>query len=163
MERNRAGRGHDGVRDWLRAGRFTGDEIISKKGDAPATLAASTPRLQGTYVLALANTWFDGPILRRRRRARRQGDGVERLAGNASPASDLRAHSRIAASQYPRHLSRWRRLLWHERPRRCLYRRGVDLQGPRPARARAMDARGRAWLGPQGPTAAPLARGRPRS
>lgn len=52
---------HDGVRDWLRAGPFIGDETISKKGDAAATIAASTPRLEGTYYWPLQTHGSMGP------------------------------------------------------------------------------------------------------
>jgi nicotinate dehydrogenase subunit B len=52
---------HDGVRDWLRAGPFTGEEFITRKGDAAATFAASTPRLEGTYYWPLQTHGSMGP------------------------------------------------------------------------------------------------------
>ena len=93
MDRTAPAAGSDGVRDWLRAGPFTGDEVISKKGDAPATLPPRRARLAGHLLLALQSHALDGPVLRRRRRARRQGDSVERLAGTHACIRSARAFS----------------------------------------------------------------------
>ena len=57
-------------------------------------------------------------------------------------------------------LPRRRRLLRHERARRCRGRCGAAVEGGRQAGARAMEPRGRARLGPQGPAAAARARRR---
>lgn len=53
---------HDGVRDWLRAGPFVGDEVISKKGDAATVIAAAAgPKLAGTYYWPLQSHGSMGP------------------------------------------------------------------------------------------------------
>ena len=53
--------GHDRVQDWMRTGPFVADEIISTKGDARATLAASAERISGTYYWPLQTHGSMGP------------------------------------------------------------------------------------------------------
>ncbi len=111
----------------------------AKKATHRRPIAASTPRLEGTYYWPLQTHGSMGPSCA----VADVRDGKATVwtcfAGDASPAPDLRANPRTAAVQCPRHLSRRCRLLRHERPRRCLGRCRADVQGDRPAGARAMD------------------------
>ncbi|MBI3707986.1 MAG: xanthine dehydrogenase family protein molybdopterin-binding subunit [Proteobacteria bacterium] len=53
--------GHDGVRDWMRAGPFMADEGLTKKGDAGASLAGAAQRVSGTYYWPLHTHGSMGP------------------------------------------------------------------------------------------------------
>ncbi|SFI32786.1 CO or xanthine dehydrogenase, Mo-binding subunit [Bosea sp. OK403] len=53
--------GHERVQDWMRAGPFMADEVLSKKGDAGASLAASGQKLSGTYYWPLQTHGSMGP------------------------------------------------------------------------------------------------------
>ncbi len=53
--------GHEGVRQWMRAGPFAGDEVLAKKGDAAAVLAAAKDRLSGEFYWPLQTHGSMGP------------------------------------------------------------------------------------------------------
>ena len=96
---------------------------------------------------------LDRPVVRGRRRAPDGG-----TVWTASQATHRFLNVFAALVELPREklrvdLSRRRRLLRHERARRCRRRCRAALEGGRQARARAMEPRGRAGLGPQGPAA----------
>lgn len=53
--------GHDGVQAWMRAGPFTGDEVLIRKGEAAAVLAAAPRRLSGTFYWPVQSHASMGP------------------------------------------------------------------------------------------------------
>jgi CO/xanthine dehydrogenase Mo-binding subunit len=53
--------GNERVQEWMREGPFESDEVINKKGDAGAQLAASAQRLSGTYYWPLQTHGSMGP------------------------------------------------------------------------------------------------------
>ena len=135
-------------RNAARRARSTAMKSWSNKGDAGAA-AGRRKGAQGQLFLADAEPRLDRPLLRGRRRARRRSDGVDRLAGHARQSQHLCPVPRLAAREGAADLSRRLRLLRHERPRGCRGRRRDPVARGRAPGARAMVARGRAWLGPQ--------------
>src|SRR6267154_1304562 len=104
--------------------------------------------------MAGAVPWLDGSILCRGRYKERQGNGLVGIARDAQIAPGPGARAIDARRFRARRLSRRRGLLWHEWQRRCGGRCRAALARDGPARARAMDARGRTWLRPERPAAA---------
>ncbi len=153
--------GHDALVDWARSGPFVAEEVIAAKGDAQriAALGGAADVAARDLLLADPVARLDRPVVRRRRRARRRRHGLDRVAGQPSLPRHLRGAGRPAARQAARHLPRRRRLLRHERPRRCRRRCGAAVEGGRQAGARAMEPPGRARLGSEGPAAAARAEG----
>src|SRR5260221_13603026 len=100
--------------------------------------------------MADPDAWLHWTILRRRRGDARERNDLDCIAGHASFPDGLRAAAWPAAREGAPRLCRGLRLLRHERPRGCRDRSRVAVAGSRPAGTRAMDARGRAWLGPPG-------------
>ena len=76
--------GNDGVRAWMRAGPFEADEFLVQKGRHPAGACGCRQAPVGRILLADADARLDGTLVRGGRRARRQGDDLERVAGDAS-------------------------------------------------------------------------------
>lgn len=111
-------------------------------------------------LLARAVACVDGTVLRGRRRARREGDDLVGVAGDAPLPRNDREGARAAEGRRAGRLSRRLRLLWHERARRRGGRRSAHVEGSRTCGARAMVARGRARLGSQGTAAASRTRRR---
>ena len=154
--------GDGAVRESMRAGPFESDEVLVNKGDTGACARSGGKAALGGVLLADANAWLDRTVVRDRRRARRQGDDLERIAGDASFPGHDRTHAGTAESCRPHRLSRRRGLLWDERSRRCSSRRRAAVEGGGSPCARPVDARRRAWLGSERPAAAARLRGRPR-
>jgi CO/xanthine dehydrogenase Mo-binding subunit len=53
--------GNAAVRDWLKTGPFEGDDFITRKGDAKATLAQASTRVSGEYYWPLQTHGSMGP------------------------------------------------------------------------------------------------------
>ena len=53
--------GHEGVRDWMRAGPFEADETLMKRGDAVAALAGAGKRFSASYYWPLQSHASMGP------------------------------------------------------------------------------------------------------
>ena len=96
---------------------------------------------------SVSDARLDRQLVRRRRRAGRQGDAV---VGDAVGVPDAQHHgrdSRPEAGDGPRHLHARRRLLRHQRRRHGDLRRRRAVAGGRQAGARAAVAQGRDGLG----------------
>ena len=149
-ERRRAdrqrGRARMDARRPVRGRRDAGAARAMRRRRSPARQAG-----QRRVLLADADARLDGAVLRGRRRA-----ATAATIWTASQATHrfrqtfARLLGLAGRSRAPR-LSRRRRLLRDERPRRCGGRRGAAVARGRAAGARAMDARGRARLGSEGP------------
>ena len=145
--------GHAALVDWARSGPFVAEEVIASKGDAQrvAGLRDAPDVLRASYAWPIQSHGSIGPSCAV---ADVRPDGG--TVWTASQASHrflniFRALVDAAARQAARGLPRRRRLLRHERARRCGGRCGAAVQGRRPAGARAMEPRGRTGLGPEGP------------
>ena len=141
----RSSRDEDIVKQGRRRGRAALPGRASAEGDllladADATARSARPARSPTCSADSATVWTASQ-------------------GTHGNRDQLRALPRLPRDQVRVDLSRRRRLLRHERPRRRRRRRRAALAGGRPAGARAMDARGRARLGPQGPAATARSRG----
>ena len=137
----------------MRADPNLTDETLVTKG-APGTRPAGAKVVSASYFWPMQSHALDRSLLRGGRRPRRFRDGVDRLAGHARQSTNVRPVPRPSARESTADLSRGVRLLRHERPRRRRRRRCGAVACRRSTGARAMVARGRARLGPEGPCAA---------
>ena len=79
---------------WMRAGPFESDEIAGEEGRRQRGARGRREAHRGGVLLADAVARLDGAVVRGRRRARRQGDDLERVAGHAPLPRDDRARAR---------------------------------------------------------------------
>ena len=86
--------GDAGVRAWMRRGPFESDETLVKQGRREGGARGRAEAPVRRVLLADAVARVDGPVVRDRRRARRQGDDLERVAGDAPLPRDDRALAR---------------------------------------------------------------------
>ena len=92
--RARADRQRRACAAWMRAGPFEADETLVQKGDARQALAGAAKRVAAEYYWPMQSHALDGAVVRGRRRARRQGDDLDRVAGDAPLPRDDRARAR---------------------------------------------------------------------
>ncbi len=149
--------GHQGVKDWALKGPFAKEELTTNKGNANALAeAANAP---GTRVVKASFVWpvqshaSMGPSAAVADVRADKATVWSASQGTHRYHAALCGRGRPAGRQAARALPRRRRLLRHERPRRRRGRCGAAVQGRRPAGARAVVARRRTRLGPQGPAA----------
>ena len=138
--------------EYVRGTKVNKDEELQKIGDAVEALKTPNAKIvNATLRIRDPHARVDRTIVCGRRVRRRQADCLVRIAADPPAAQADREDVRDEARGHSLHLHRGRRLLRSQRARGRRGRRGADREGNRSAGTRAMDAAGRARLGPEGP------------
>ena len=135
--------------------RLPAESAADARHAASWTRRTSTRRSRGaatvvkaTYLLSVSDARLDRQLVRRRRRAGRQGHDLVGDAGGLSAAEQRGDAARPAGRERARRSSRdGLRLLRHQRRRHGVLRRGAAVAGGRQAGARAALAQGRDGVG----------------
>jgi nicotinate dehydrogenase subunit B len=137
--------------DHIRQAPVVKREVPVATGEIDPAFASAARIVEAEYVWPFQSARQYGPGLRRRGRAGRRSDPVDRLAEAALRARRSRSRAGPAAGQGPRDLGPGPRLLRAQRRRRCRDRCGIAVEGGGSTGARSGDALRGAWLGSQGP------------
>ena len=135
----------------VRGTQVAKDDVAVDRGNPKPAIAGAAGRLKATYDFAIHTHGSIGPSCAV---ADVKGGKAEIWSPSQAPhwlRRELAVTLQMDAEGHPHPVPRRRRLLRPERPRGRHRGRRAHLQDDRPARARAVDARGRARLGPEGP------------
>ena len=123
------------------------DAFVVNSKDVDETLAKAAAIVKGDLPASVSDARLDGHVVRRRRRAGRQGDRLVADAVRVPDAQRSGDAARRAGRRRPRHLHERRGLLRDQRRRHGVVRRGAAVAGGREAGARPALAQGRDGVG----------------